>query len=126
MHDGEHEAERERQVSREVLMRHQLQLLSHSHREYLDEVVPVRRENVFREQRAVMARVLVLAQLVLAAGRDEDAHLYLQQGVVLACCLLSTSEQRQETSSLSRAGFLSCSGELDHPPKMVHFVTEHL
>lgn len=45
-----------------------------SHWEYLDEVVPVRREDVLGQQRSIVSRVLVLAQLVLSLGRDEEAH----------------------------------------------------
>lgn len=54
---------------------------SHSHWEDLDEVVPVGREDVPREQRSIVAGILVLSQLVLSLLRDEEAHVWRNDGM---------------------------------------------
>lgn len=44
------------------------------HGKQLDEIVPVRREDPFREQRAIKRGILVRSKVLLAVCGNEDAH----------------------------------------------------
>lgn len=75
--------------------------LRQSHWEDLDEVVPVRSEDVPRQQRSIVSRVLVLSQLVLSLGGYEEAH-----------CALKLSSRGMSDVELS---FYPDSHTFDHP-----------